>query len=272
MASSGTLLVGYDVEKTTQCAEFLSKMQRIHSEFETPCTVFALGSCVASVPDVFAKIAANPLIDMGQHTYSHILLKTVSIDDGKTIEVVNAASLEDIRTEITRASDAIESICGTVCVGLSGPWGYYRGLSDRPDVLEVLKETGLRYLRTFARNEVDYQPVSLNAQPFWYEPQGYPDVLECMAHGWQDVYLRSRIGWSNVSGYLEQMKGDLDFAADHNLVYSWCCNDWSALREDPDLWIIRGVLKHAKESGMQVLSYRQFWAQQEALRKRSIAA
>ncbi|MEJ5298228.1 MAG: polysaccharide deacetylase family protein, partial [Armatimonadota bacterium] len=269
MATRGTLLVGYDVEKTTECAAFLERMADIHEEMNAPCTVFALGSCLLAEPDAFEAAAENPLIDMAQHTWSHIPLKTVVIEDGDTVEVIRGGSLEQIRDEVARASQAIESICGVSCCGITGPWAYYRGLADRPDVLEILYDSGIRYVRSYGRNEKDFQPVSTSIQPFWYAPQGFPDVLECMVHGWNDIYLRSKVGWSNLQGFLDQMKADLDHAAERGLVFSWGSHDWSSLREDPSLSLIRGILSHARSLGMQVLNYRQFWARMDALRTRA---
>ncbi len=272
MATRGTLLVGYDVEKTTECAAFLERMADIHEEMNAPCTVFALGTCLLAEPDAFEAAAENPLIDMAQHTWSHIPLKTVVIEDGQSVEVIRGGSLEQIRDEVSRASQAIESICGVPCCGITGPWAYYRGLADRPDVLEVLYDGGIRYVRSYGRNEKDFQPVSTSIQPFWYAPQGFPDVLECMVHGWNDVYLRSRVGWSNLQGFLDQMKSDLDHAAERGLVFSWGSHDWSCLREDPSLSLIRGILSHARDIGMQVLNYRQFWTRMDALRNRAGAS
>lgn len=270
MAVNGTLLVGYDVEKTGECAQFLGKVTQLHEQLDAPCTIFAVGSCVASEPAAFEQTASHPLIDIAQHTWSHILLKTVVIDDGNSVEVIRGASLDQIEEDIMRAKDAIENICGIECLGLTGPWCYYRGLMDRPDILEILHKNGIRYTRTFGRNEKDYQPVSVDLQPFWYGPQGFPDILECMVHGWQDIYLRSLVGWANIQDFVDQMKVSLAYASDNNLVFSWCSHDWSNLREDPNLAIIQGVLSAARDLGMEILSYKQFWTRMEELRKASM--
>ena len=58
---------------------------------------------------------------------------------------------------------------GVQCIGLTGPWCYYRGLRDRPDILQVLWEEGIRFTRTDGRNERDWHPVSLDLQPYWYD-------------------------------------------------------------------------------------------------------
>jgi len=263
-------LIGYDVEKTTDCAEFLSRMLPIHTGLQAPCTLFALGSCVAAEPDAFRHAADSPLVDIAQHTWSHILLKTVVIDDGEKVELVRGADLLRIAEETARTSEVIRTVCGRECQGITGPWTYYRGLMDRPDILEVLHDAGIRYLRTWGRNEKDYQPVSPDIPPFWYGVQGFPDMLECMVHGWQDVYLRNTCGWSNTQAFVDHMKADLAAASAQNQVFSWSSHDWSSLREDPDLTIVRQILTCARELGMEILSPRIYWARMEVLRRRTL--
>lgn len=263
MAGKGTLLVGYDVENEAQCADFLTRMTSVHEEFEAPCTVFALGCCLVSQPQAFEEAASNRLVDIAQHTWSHILLKTIVVqEDGKT-ELVKGASVDQIEDEIVRTNDALASICGVTCVGLTGPWCYYRGLMDRLDLLQILRTNGIRYLRTYGRNERDFQPVSIDLQPFWYDLQGFPDMLECMVHGWHDVYLRARVGWDNIDAFVDYMKVDLNYASENDLVFSWSSHDWSALREDPTLWVVRGVLRHARDLGMEIVSYKDYWSRRD---------
>lgn len=266
MPKKGSLLIGYDVEDQTQCKQFLNTLSRVHNDLQTPCTVFALGTCVEALPDVFAQLADNPLVDIGQHTWSHVLLKTVVVEEEGKTEVIASASPSVIEEETLRAAAIIENVCGQPCTGLSGPWGYYRGLMDRPDLLTVLQRCGIRYLRSYGRNERDWQPVSCDLQPFWYSAQGYPDILEVFLHGWQDVYLRSRLGWDDVDRFVDYLFQDLNYASQNNLAFSWGCSDWSALRKDPELEIIRRVIGHARELGMEILSCGNYYTRQEAAR------
>lgn len=271
MAQSGVLVAGYDVEKAGDCSLFLSRLLAVHEEYQAPCTIFALGSALATAPSAFEEAADHPLVDIGQHTWSHIALKSVVIEAPGHEEFVHGASTEQVEDEVFRTSEAIERVCGQTCYGLSAPWGYYRGLKDRPDLLDVLRASGIRYIRSYGRNHQDWQPVDPSIQPFWYSQQGYPDVLECMMHGWQDYYLRSRCGWENTSEYLEILTHDLTEAAQAGRAYSWSAHDWSSLRGDPGLSIIRGVLSHARAVGMQIMSYGGFWQRVEAERLQKAA-
>jgi hypothetical protein len=101
--------------------------------------------------------------------------------------------------------------------------------------------------------------VPLEWQPFWYEHQGFPDMLEVMTHGWHDCLLRPRVGWSDREGYLNRILPLVNQAEEQNLVYSYCAHDHSGIRDDPDMAIIRGLIEHGLNSGLQFMSYGQFY-------------
>ena len=149
---------------------------------------------------------------------------------------------------------------GADCRGLTGPYCYYRGLVDRPHILEILWEEGIRFTRTWGRNEKDWQPVELDVQPFWYAPQGFPAMLEVPIHGWQDISLRKTVGWSNYQGFLDGTFPYMDTAAQDGLVFSFCTHDHSSTREDPRMVITESVLRHATDLKMTPTTYAAFHA------------
>jgi len=265
-----TLLIGYDVE----CADgpeitraFLKQALVVHSELGAPCTLFALGRVVEQCADDMLPLKETGLFDFQQHTYSHVLLKTVCMDDGSRVTVVPSGTIQQVDEEIRRANAVMNERLGVRCAGLTGPWGYYRGLMDRPDLLEVVHRHGIRFLRTYARNEKDFQPVPFEAQPFWYEPQGFGDVLECCIHGWQDVHWKMLYGWDNLRGYIKHLYGCLDYAAERGLVFSYGSHDWSSIREDPEMSVIAAFVKRAQAKGFRVMSYLDFYEEQASMKQ-----
>ena len=182
------------------------------------------------------------------------------------LRVVKGGSLEKIREEVEKTGELLRKHLGVECIGITGPNCYYRGLMDRPDVLEVLHRAGIRFTRTYGRNERDFQPVPFEVQPFWYEPQGFPDILECPVQGWQDCIWRGVHGWKSKEDYLKMLRDNIDYIAERDLVWGYATHDWSSLKGDPDMGIVRRFIEYAKQRGVRLMSYQQYY--QEALRMR----
>lgn len=260
-----TLLIGYDVEIQDPegweiTKRFLKIAPEIHKQLHAPCTFFVCGKTLENNIADFQRVRDRyPLIDFQQHTYSHVLLKTVVMERENNIELYRGGTLEQIREEVEKTSNLLKKHLNVDCIGLTGPYGYYRGLSDRPDILEILYELGIRFTRTYARNEKDYQPVAFEIQPFWYKPQGFADMLEFPVQGWQDVYLRGRYGWANLEDYLEHIKRDIDYIAQHDLTWCYVQHDHSSIREDPQMTMTRAIIEYALEKGVRLLSYKDYY-------------
>ncbi|MCX6377152.1 MAG: polysaccharide deacetylase family protein [Armatimonadetes bacterium] len=254
------LLIGYDVEamgRPEVTRAFLRKAEDVHREH--PCTLFLVGKVIEENLADLERLAGNPMFDFQQHTYSHRLLKTVCMEKDGEITVYRGMPFAEIEDEVGRTCDLLKKHFGKECLGLTAPYCYYRGLADRPDILEVLHRLGIRFTRTYGRDEHDFQPVAFEIQPFWYEPQGYDDILEFPIHGWQDVYWRGINGWENVEGYTRYLLQCLDCAAERDLVWSHGSHDWSSVKDDPDMTIIRAVLDAADRRGVRVQSYLDFY-------------
>ena len=260
-SEGGTFLIGYDVEagKPEVTRPFLRRVLELHESTGVPATFFLCGRTIEVNREELRPFAAHPLFDLQQHTYNHVLLKSVCIEDPVDgLRFFKGGTLEQIRDEVRRTSALLREEYGVECRGLTGPYCYYRGLADRQDILQILWEEGIRFTRTWGRNENDWQPVELEVQPFWYAPQGFPEVLEVPIHGWQDISLRKSVGWSNYQGFLDGTFPYMDRAAEEGMVFSFCTHDHSSTREDPQMRITESILRHAKELGMQTATYGDF--------------
>lgn len=252
-----TFLIGYDVEHqdTAVTRAFLERAIEVHTQLQAPATFFVVGQTLEKNVDVFRAIAGNPLFDVQQHTYSHVLLKTVCQENEQGVRLFPGVTLERIHDEVQKTSALIEETLGLSCRGLTGPYNYYRGLMDRPDILEIVWDCGIRYLRTYGRDAHDWQPVPFDVQPFWYGPQGFPGLLEMGITGWQDCILREQLGWSNLDGYLAAVTSDLDHVVRHNLVWSYAQHDWSSIRDDPTMRLTEALLRAVKEREIEIVHY-----------------
>jgi peptidoglycan/xylan/chitin deacetylase (PgdA/CDA1 family) len=199
---SGIVFIAYDVETASDSTGgFLAGARELHREFGVPWTVFFTGKTIAERTADCLRVAGDPLVTLAQHTYNHVLLKSVHLEPndgkpcregGKATFFKEGGSLEQIADEISRTQEVFQKTFGRPCRGLTGPWGYYRGLRDRPDILRIVDRAGLRWLRTDARDYRDCQPVPLELQPYFYADQGCPEILECPMQGYQDDFYWER--------------------------------------------------------------------------------
>jgi len=263
------LLIGYDVEpdsyyrffddSVAMVAHFCQVAGQLHRELEAPCTMFLVGRFVEEAPEAFAPLRGHPFVDIQSHTYTHLSLKTVVQENAEGTTFIPAATVEQIRAELRLAGDAIERHLGVRPTGLGATYGYYRGLKDRPDLLALVWETGHQWVRSYGRNQDDWQPVPFTVQPFWYGPQGFPHLLEIPFQGYQDLFQRMIAGWENIDGFVDLVRADLEMVAAGDLTWSWCLHPWSALHHDPELRAVREVIGHARRLGVELLSHQAYF-------------
>ena len=257
----GVLLVGYDVEAIgpDETVEFLRKAVALHRELGAPATFFPTGLTLETVAASFLAIAGDSAFDVEMHTYTHERLKPLFERTPAGTRFLPAAPVDVVALSIEKSVAASTRVLGRPPLGLTAPFGAYRGLVDRPDLLALLGDAGVRFVRSYSRNESDWQPVAFEVQPFWYALQGHPEMLEIPIQGWQDVLWRETYGWDDLAGYRRVLDEALDQVAARNLVWSHCAHDWGSLRGDPELTLLRHLLDGARRRGIVLATHRGFY-------------
>ncbi len=265
---SGTIICGYDVESASDSTiGFLQGAEILHNRLEVPWTIYLTGTTVEKYGDEIRKIVDDPLLTVAQHTYSHMLLKSVYMTprDGKPVHgsypnfFVKGGAHIEIREEITRTQKLIRDLLGVECHGLTGPWGYYRGLVDRPDILQILKDNGIRWIRTNARDCRDCQPTPFAEQPFFYVDQGFPDILELGIQGYQDDFYWERFDdRRHGDSYQDYLVAMLQEVSKKNWIWNICSHDHGTSTKEvfhktKGKWL-RDFLVRAKDLGVRFLS------------------
>jgi len=267
----GTVLLGIDVETADEnAAGFVDRALPLVDRLDIPVTWYVTGRTLERWPDRFRRAEAHPLVDVQSHTYSHLLLKTIvtrfpphaAEAFGAPFQMVRGASIEEIDADLDRAQQAFDHVLGRRAEALTGPWCYYRGLGDRPDLLEVVHGHGFRVLRTFGRNEADSQPVPLEWQPFAYAVQGFPDVLEILIHDYQDDYLWEQFAARQPGErYIDHLRSVADAVAARGLVWSLASHDHGCASDDgferKASWI-REIVPYARSLGLRFMTARQY--------------
>src|SRR4029078_2600900 len=172
-----TILVGYDTETAAvgealslftespnfplyelaldpdTCREALELLTEVHADAGVPATLFTCGRTLLHALEPVRAAKASGLFDIQQHTYSHVPFKDIVYSPGPgLVGTIKASPTVALLEELTATSRLIEELVGNEVVGVRTPFGYYRGLRDRPDLLEVVCATGLRYVPSCVRN------------------------------------------------------------------------------------------------------------------------
>jgi peptidoglycan/xylan/chitin deacetylase (PgdA/CDA1 family) len=272
----GRLIFGIDVETACDDAKgFAEYGAQLFNELECPVTWYLTGKTLEMFPEEFkavdSGIERSGFIDIQAHTYGHVLFKTVliKIPEGKTIHgktdwYINEASpIEVVDEDLRRCQKVFEDVLGRRAIGLTTPWGYYRGLADRPDLLRIVDKHGFKVIRSFARDANDCNPVPFEWKPFFHDVQGFPHILDTMIHGYQDDYYWEYFGDHNVDKcYADYLKKVADRVARENLTWSMASHDHHcATREGFDKkgsWF-REIINYAKGLGIEFQTVTDFY-------------
>lgn len=245
----GALLIGYDVEASEapeKTARFLEIALRVHTELEAPCTLFIVGKVLEANPEAFQRISGNPLFDLEQHTYSHMRLKPVSlVQDGKAT-VLDCGTPEQVREEIETTNELFLRYLGGKPLGLTGPYAnlYENGLADVPEMLRVIHDCGIRFLRCYGR---EGNNLPLDVQPFWYRDHGYPDILEFPMQGF--VWGRRK----------EDIPEILYSTASQGYTWDNVQHEWDVVDHDSQMTEVRMMVTEARKLGTEVMSYLDYY-------------
>lgn len=283
------LLIGYDTEAAAVgegLARFISPavpqyrsaldpdvarrgvalLARLHEELDAPCTFFLCGRTLLHALDAIEPLADSPLFDLQQHTYSHVVFRDVRYrpEEGAEEAVIPETPHVALREELRVTSELIQRYLGRECVGVRTPFGYYRGLRGRPDLLAILRETGHRFVTSWGRNEDNANPTPW-VQPFIYEEEGFADLLEIPFQFWLDGVWFDHHGYREGREFGRVLRSAIDEIAGTDLVWGTAFHEWVAVEADEEGtgWI-RTLIEHARESGVELMSYRDYWARTAA--------
>jgi peptidoglycan/xylan/chitin deacetylase (PgdA/CDA1 family) len=277
------LVMGYDWERCGREGDPLPKVQsdwqlaqkgfrivsQAHQEYDAPFTLFVLGKML-EIPALCASLLGEleshllqSIIDVQGHAYSHRPFK-------KGLYGNNPLGSDEIRRELVVTRSLVKEKLGYEIIGLRTPLGYYRGLQGEDDTLRILAESGFTFVSSDLRNENDlfpspwYDENGTFRQPYFYDQDKYPNLLEIPTQGWTDNALKGQSRTTKVKVHTLRQELDihlkhLDFAMENDLAYAPLCHPWAVATNDDDGFVIRGMLAYAIEKGLRVVSYKQLY-------------
>lgn len=169
---------------------FVRRMNAMFDEKDVPRTYFLLGNYLESCLLDFDKGCLrtiynkeNPLIEIQQHTYSHPIIRPIKGRLDKHVFTPKQFGMD-----VKMAAELINEILGVQTFGLRTPIGYHQDLSDKPQILEELRNHGIKYVSSHLRSERTLEgPLTKDRQPHDYNNIMFPELIEIPSHGWQDV-------------------------------------------------------------------------------------
>ncbi|MFA6561011.1 MAG: polysaccharide deacetylase family protein [Verrucomicrobiia bacterium] len=257
-----TLLIGYDVERISGRVPgekwvgqpvpenatdlFLDAVLKIHREVGVPATIFILRCKIERHLRQLEACLASGLFEIAQHTHEHFPLKTV-LEESPDKVYLPGLPFDRIEEQLAKPVELLRRHLGVHCRGITAPYSYYRGLADRPDILQLVARRGMSYVRSYGRNSHDYFPLGWDVQPFRYARQGFPDLLEIPMQGWIDAQWRREHGWQNWAVYHEYLKSQVDHVATAGCCWSHCQHDWTSIFYDEPLAWTQKFLEYASQ-------------------------
>lgn len=263
-------IAAYDLENAETSPAALKAIASVHVKHNVPATIFMVGRLLEVNPGEYEILRDDSLFDVESHTYSHRLLRD-SVVHGAGV------SLDVVETEITRANELLSSTFNKEITGFRTPCGFYQGLQGRKDVQEVLWRNGIRFVSSDLRGQLDTIPAPFT-QPYWYEADGFPQLLELPGHDWHDNVLK---GYGSVPALWPPIfpwglpnrppktpeeefetvyRHSIDHAIQQKLgYYSPIMHPWSIYRFNKEAKTIDLILSYAKRLGMEFLTYRQMY-------------
>ncbi len=235
-----------------------------------PATFFVVGLLLEKAgDDLVSLLGGNPLFDIESHTYSH----------WKIWKADQEVSMATFREELSRTSDLILEHFGRRPIGFCAPGNFYRGLRGKKAQLEVLREQGIRFIGSDGQGEKPVPSPAPMTQPYWYDEDGFPDLLELPLNGWHCNMLfntgHQNDRWKPAPGFpdgrfLERLPGtaeegfqvrrrEFEYAIENKLIYAPCMHPWSVYRFDPELTHLEKLIEMAGERNQPVVNCRQLY-------------
>ena len=261
-------IAAYDTE-SPKCLAAVKKIVEIHKRFRMPATFFIVGKRLEENTEEYLRLLDNPLFEIGSHTWSHKLLRDNPFCGP-------AVSDEEKRYEIFESKAIIERVFKRECVGFRPACAFDNALTGAPNVLEMVKKAGYKYVSSLAWGPDYSLPAPLN-QPFNYQADGFSELWELPAHGWHENLLKNnnKMGPKRITLWPPEMpeaipanfiktpkeefdidKIFLDKAMKEKMKFvSLIWHPWSLDAFDPDMKMLELVFAYVQKKGFNTCTY-----------------
>jgi peptidoglycan/xylan/chitin deacetylase (PgdA/CDA1 family) len=243
-----------------------------------PATFFIVGRTLNARPAEYRKLLDDPLFEIASHTYSHRMLRDNDFCG-------RAVSMDQRREEIFKGKEAVEQVFERPCTGLRPGCGFVNGFSGAPEVLNLIKQAGFRYVSSLLWGP-DYSMPALLREPFNYKAEGFPEIWELPGHGWHENLLKNHNGWGprrltlwpppfpeaiprkfckTAKDEFDVNKVFIERAVETGKPFvSLIWHPWSLAKFDPEMKMLELTFAHVRRLRMRTCTYAQVYEQVSA--------
>ncbi len=237
---------------------------RLAREYGAVIHYFCVGRVLEQADVGWLQEIAEMGHPIGNHTYDH-----VNVMAGKAVDtqfrfqrapwlVRGKEAHEVIRENIEATAIALQTRAGIKENGFRTPGGFYRGLLDRPDLQEMMKELGFSWVSSlYPRHQAgmpkqepsdevyaDIVRAQQEAQPFTY-PNG---LVEVPMSPISDVG-GFRTNYWKLPWFKKAIRMAAEWAIENGAVFDFLCHPSCMVVEDPQLETIRMLCELVREAG-----------------------
>ena len=237
-------------------------------------TFFLVGRLLEVAGSEYRALLAGH--DVQCHTYSHHILHAghPGLYPGHPVYDLPPEAERSVR----RAQELIEEWFGYRPEGLCAPGGSLTGLRGQPDILRILWDHGIRFVKSDNLGSPRSPMLPSRIAPYSYAEEGFPELWELPGVGWHCTLTlpHGPVGeWparevvpggplvdhppTTPAEHVAWVRQELDFVCAQGYQFSPSWHPWSLYRFDPQMEVVDFLLEYAEQEGMAVRTYREVW-------------
>jgi len=218
--------------------DYIEKLATIAERYDAKQQFFIQGNTFKNNVDVeFWKTIADRGHAIDSHMYNHDGMLDLPIDE--------------IKSQVRKTKNLIETHLGTENIGLRGPGGYRKGLDGRADVQKAVLDAGMKWVSTrfdFTPGLTDSQWAAKVARerPYYYET-GLLEITVCghIDRSYFDSDMRGDPNKS-VADWIAYLKQCVDIAYENNLFLALALHPSTSFKHDREAKYVTEIFEYCR--------------------------
>jgi len=242
----GVCLAAYRIERGPEAAaQTIEAITSVHRKLDVPATLFVVTRLFELAGDHLAELLGGPLFEVQSHTHYHCALVTEPEHPG--------LAPEDARQELRRSLGTLQRLFPGDLPGLLVPFAPTSGLAGQSDLLHIVHDAGIRYVRSAATSAT--AGAWELGEPYCYAADGFPDLLE--------IPRSAAPGERDVEAAEQRWRAAVESAASSSSSVEVPVTWESRTPPAEDLaGRLEAMLRYAQAAGLRIVACRDLYAEQ----------